>query len=192
MDKEKLESVLGKSFLERLEEKKSTLYLDLFLSMFQAQFQEINDFLMEKNLVLPVYELRRKFRYLIKKGPQKNEVHRELSTCIESRFNGIEIVKVVMSSEKRVMFKPLDIVYKPISAADQNFDCFIADSVRLFYRALIRRGKNSTESMTTEQCFACNKLFVENPHLQFCGNMPGIVYNFENQNISTFEDMSGS
>ena len=192
MDKEKLESVLGKSFLERLEEKKCTLYLDLCLSMYQAQFQEINDFLMEKNLVLPVYELRRKFRYLIKKGPQKNEVHRDLYTCIESRFNGIEIVKVVMSSEKRVMFKPLDIVYKPISKADQNFDCFIADSVRLFYRALIRRGKNSTESMTTEQRFACNKLFVENPHLQFCGNMLRIVYKFENQNISTFEDMSGS
>ena len=43
-DREKLKSVLSESFLERLEEKREALYLDLNLNTFQGQCQEIMTF----------------------------------------------------------------------------------------------------------------------------------------------------
>ena len=85
-DREVLESVLGKDFLSCLERKREGLYLDLNLNTFERQCQEINDLLLEKKLFLRVLELKKKCRYLIKKGPQKNNVQRDLSNCVEERL----------------------------------------------------------------------------------------------------------
>ena len=56
---------------------------------------------MEKNLFLGVYKLRKKFRYLIKKYPSKNEVVRDLLAYVEERFNGFDIVKNKQKRKKR-------------------------------------------------------------------------------------------
>ena len=90
-DKEVLEGVLNLEFLRCLEDKREGPYLDLNLNTFQRPCKEINDLLIEKKLFLRVYELRKKFRYLIKKGRQKNEVQRDLSASIEAQYNGFEI-----------------------------------------------------------------------------------------------------
>ena len=60
---------LDKFFFGELQEKKYKFQLDLNLSNFQMQCHVINDILMNKKLFLWVYELRKKFRYLIKKVP---------------------------------------------------------------------------------------------------------------------------
>ena len=52
--------------------------------------------------------------------------------------------------------------------------------------------KKGKESTSAEQCYACNKIFMQKKslerHLNVCGHMPGIIYKFENQNIQTFFD----
>ena len=84
-----------------------------------------------------------------------------------------------MGREKRKTFLPVDIVY-------------IAKSVRLAYRAITSRGKRDIESLTAEYCSGCNKFFIQKKdlekHLEICGAKRGVIYKFENQNISSFED----
>ena len=77
-NREILESILGPEFLNCLEEKREGLYLDLNLNTIERQRQEINNLLIEKKLFLRVYELKKKFRYLIKKGPQKKTKFKEI------------------------------------------------------------------------------------------------------------------
>ena len=48
-----------------------------------------------------MYTLRKKFRYLIKKGPNKNEVAPDLSACVKERFNGFDIVKILQERKKK-------------------------------------------------------------------------------------------
>ena len=45
------------------------------------------------------------------------------------------------------------------------------------------------------QCYYCSKFFarsdIQKHHMQHCSGVPGIVYNFNNQNLVTFEDNLG-
>ena len=77
-----IECVLDKCFYNKLKGKKEGLALDVNLANFQQQCHEINDLLNEKRYFLKFYELKSKLRYIIKKGPQKNKVQRDLSTCV--------------------------------------------------------------------------------------------------------------
>lgn len=64
-----------------------------------------------KKKKLRVYELKNKVRYIVKKGPQKNNVQRDLSTCVENLFNGFEIVKSLKEEEIRNLFFLIDIIH---------------------------------------------------------------------------------
>ena len=130
-DEERLREVLGRNFSENLKLKKYSLQLDLSLSTFETQCHLFNDLLMEKNLLLRVYEFRKKFCYLIKKIPRgKNTVQRELSACVEEHFNGFNLVKRLTENSIRQLYKLIDIVCKPISDINQIINCFFAVSMR--------------------------------------------------------------
>ena len=63
--------------------------------------------------------------------------------------------------------------------------------MRNAYRVLSQK-KGRVAPSTADQCYACNKFFIERKslerHLNSCGHMPGLVYKFENQSIQTFFD----
>ena len=69
-----LQAFLEKMFLEQLEEKRPELFLDLNIHTLERQCHMINDLLLSKNLFIRVFEQRKKFKYLIKKSPKKNEI----------------------------------------------------------------------------------------------------------------------
>ena len=121
---------MGSAFFNRLKEKQESLYLDLNLSTFQRQCFLINDLLIEKKMFLRVHELRKKFRYLVKKVLQKNQVQQDLSACFEEPSNGFEIVGKLIEIERKEMLKPLDIVYKSMSKIDQTANCCFSESMR--------------------------------------------------------------
>ena len=55
------------------------------------------------------------------------------------------------------------------------------------------RGKCRIESSMANQCFACDKSFIQSKslenHMKTCSSMPGLVYKFEKKHILTFEDI---
>ena len=92
---------------------------------------------MSKSLFLRVHELRKKFRYLIKKVPQnKNVVQRDIPACVEKPFNGFDIVRKLTGNEVKELLKPTDIVHRPISKLNQTINCYFSESMRNAYRAV--------------------------------------------------------
>ena len=88
------------------------MQLDPGLSTFETQCLIVNDLLMSKNLFLRVYELRKKFCYLIKKMPKgRIIIQKDLSACVERRFNGFELVRRMTENELRQKYRPADILY---------------------------------------------------------------------------------
>ena len=65
--------------------------------------------------------------------------------------------------------------------------------MRQAYHVKRDRGKHRIESSMANQCFSCNKIFIQSKslenHMQTCSSMPGLVYKFEKKHILTFEDI---
>ena len=90
----------------------------------------------EQDAFLRVVELRKKFRYLIKKVPQKkNVVRRGLSAYVEERLNGFDIVRRIAENERKENYVAADVVYKPVSKIDQIVNCYFTSSMRNAYHA---------------------------------------------------------
>ena len=89
-------------------------------------------------------------------------------------------------------YKPLNIIYKLVSSIEQPVDYYLTSYMRNAYRVVRSKGKRSLEATTAEQCYVCDKFFIQRKslenHLKFCSSMPGLVYKFQNQNIISFED----
>ena len=93
----------------------------------------------------------------------KNTVQRELSACIEERFNGFDLVKKNTENSIRQLYRPIDIVYKPVSDINQIINCFFAVSMRNADWVVSNKTKNTLSIMTADQGYGCNKfLFKEN------------------------------
>ena len=103
-----------------------------------------------------------------------------------------KLVKKLTENSIKQFFKPIDFVYKLVSEVNQIINCFFAVSMRNAYRQVSNKTKDSVSITTADHCYGCNKFFIEKKslerHMNVCGDFPGIVYKFENQNIQTFFD----
>lgn len=137
---------------DKLESKKEFLLLDLSLVTFETQCHVINNLLMSENLFLRVYELIKKFYYLIKKLPKdKNSIAKELSTYVEERFNGFSLVKRLGEDERRHFYRTINSVYKPVSQINQIVNCCFSKFMRSAYRVVDhKKGRNAPS--TVNQC----------------------------------------
>ena len=141
-DQQKFGEVLGQDFFERLEVKKQKLQFDLRLSTFETQCHVVNDLLISKNLFLRVHELRKKFCYLIKKVPKgKNVIQKDLSACAETHFNSFEVVRRMAENELKQLYKPVGIVYRPVSRIDQIINYYFSKSMRNAYWVLTKNNR---------------------------------------------------
>ena len=61
-------------FVEKLTKVKADIVLDINLDTFERTMHLVNDLLYEKNLFLCLYEKKPKFRYLLKKWHDKNQL----------------------------------------------------------------------------------------------------------------------
>ena len=116
---------------------------------------------MRDHLFRRVYKLRKKFCYLIKKVPKgKNAVTKELSACIEDRFNGFQLEKRLCENERRHLYRPIDIVCKSVSKINQIDNFYFSKSMRNAYRFVSQKKGRVTPS-TADQCYACSKFFID-------------------------------
>ena len=73
---------------------KENFYLDLDIQNFDNQCFIVNHILNNYNLFLRSYELKDKFQYLTVKNANKNNIVREILSCIVEKFNGFCIVAI--------------------------------------------------------------------------------------------------
>ena len=88
-----------------------------------------------------VFELKEKFRCLIKQDTEKKNVIRDLSSCIFETFNGFNIVRLELDRKLRQKMSPIDIIYKPVKKEDEIIECFFSVKIHLAYRLTFSENK---------------------------------------------------
>ena len=195
---EKLDKVSDDNFkkndleiFEKIYHLQDFLKLDLKVSTFEDQCYTINHILNKFNLFLRVYEEKEKFRYITNTEKDKRKIIREISSCVKEKFNGFIIVRVDFDNEIQRNFSPIDIVYKPIKNQNEIINCYFTDKIYLAFRTTYSEGEKIRHS-NAFRCYYCTKFFSRRErfekHLTCCNGKPGYVYNFDTQNILTFEE----
>ena len=101
--REDAKHILGEEFVDKLFSEKEFIQLDNSLEKFFDKFHLVNNLIETKGLFLRVYERRDKFRYLIKKDVHgKNNVIRDLPSCVIEKFHGYEISQDQFKREQNV------------------------------------------------------------------------------------------
>ena len=167
------------------------LKLDLKVSTFEDRCYTINHILNKFNLFLRVYEEKEKFRYITNTEKDKRKIIREISSCVKEKFNGFIIVRVDFDNEIQRNFSPIDIVYKPVKNQNEIINCYFTDKIYLAFRTTYSEGEKIKHT-NAFRCYYCTKFFSRRErfekHLTCCNGKPGYVYNFDTQNILTFEE----
>ena len=162
---------------------------------------ELTIILSQFGYFLRVFELKKKFRHLFLKNPDEQKIVKQLSSCITEKFNGFTIIRSEYAKKVRREFSPLDIIYKPTKNIEIEPLCYYSSDISLAYSATYPRkdDRNKTQkeylgrAFKVKSCYYCNKFFIHNNrkyqnHLKHCSGKPGIIYNFTNQSLISYED----
>ena len=94
--------------------------------------------------------------------------------------------------KQRKLFKPIDIIYKPTKSIEIERLCYFSDDFSKAYSSLHLAGEKMTRAHKCYQCYYCNKCFIQEMrrkrHMANCSGKPGVVYNFNNQNLISYQD----
>ena len=105
------------------------------------------------------------------------------------------IVSIECGRKLRTKFKLIDIMYKPMKKWDGIINCYFSTDLATAYRAKYVINDDTRHSRAF-QCYYCNAYYNKKPryqqHLERCLGIPGVVYNFANQNLVSFEDNIGN
>ena len=190
-----LKQDVGIALSDDLFEIKSLLRLDGQDNLnFENQCFQINTILSRHDMFLRVFELKDKFRYIIKQNSEEKKFFNELSACVVERFNGFTIVRLEFDNEIRKEFTPVDIIYKPVKKENAILNCFFTDKLHLAYKAVYNETTkwDKLKSTCAFQCYFCGKFWTRQTklaiHMKNCLGKPGFVYNFQTRNLLTFEE----
>ena len=145
-------------------------------------------------MFLRVFELKDKFRYIIKQNSEQKKFFSEVSACVVERFNGFTIVRLEFDNEIRKEFTPVDIIYKPVKKENALLNCFFTGKLHLAYKAVYNETTKweKLRSTCAFQCYFCGKFWTRKgklaTHMKNCTGKPGFVYNFQTRNLLTFEE----
>ena len=85
---------------------------------------------------------------------------------------------------------PIDIIYKPVEKEDEIIERFFSVKIHLAYRPTFSENEKNRHG-STFQCYFCCNYYVKKDkfhrHIENCTGRPGYVYNFNIQNLLTFE-----
>ena len=160
---------------------------------------ELTMILSQFGYFLRVFELKKKYRHLFLKKPGEQKILKQLSSCINEKFNGFTIIRSEYEKKVRRDFLLIDIIYKPTKDIEIEPLCYYSTDISLAYSATYpkkdSRNKRDyvSRSSKVQGCYYCNHFYVHNNakfqnHLKKCAGKPGIIYNFTNQSLISYED----
>ena len=146
---------------------------------------------MQNNIFLRVYENKDKFWYLFHQTNKEKRVIRKISACINEKFNGFNVAAPPLSKGKKKDLFPVDIIYKPVRSQDEVVECFFSTDIRYAYQGTHEKG-DDVEHVMPYECYYCSTFFgrknIFERHIKHCTGKPVIVYDFNIQNVVSFED----
>ena len=187
---EVLKNKIGADLYQKLERKKQMCVLNLDRADFDNMCLDINEILVERNLFLRVYERRDKFRYLCR-ASEKNETIKSISSCIRNKFNGFNVAAPYLENKIKRDLRPIDIIYEHVRNQNDVIKCYFSTDIKLAYRGRAPK-KNKMLNSVPHECYYCASFLASEQlfetHIKCCSGKPGIVCNFNIQNIVTFEE----
>ena len=117
---------------------------------------------------------------------------RQLSNCINEKYNSFHVISIEYSKKLRTKFKPINIIYKPIKSPEKKVLCFSSNDISKSYRNSCGATSDKVSHWFAFECYYCGKFFAkadkQKRHIENCIGAPGIIYNFNNKNLITFKD----
>ena len=121
----------------------------------------------------------------------KTDTIKSLSTCLMAKFNGFNVICPYLETKQKKDLKPIDIIYEPVRSQNAVVKCYFSKDIRFGYMGRIPKG-DTIFANRPYQCYYCSTFFERKSpferHIKNCSGKPGIVYNFNIQNIVSFED----
>ena len=139
--------------------RKANLRLDLDFQNFENQCFPVTDLIIKYGLFLRIYELKDKFRYLIKQDSENKTVLRDLSSCVIEKLNDFNIIRVEFSETIRQTYQPIDTIYNPVRKLDEIINCYFGKRLNLASRASFSGG-TKIKHCTGWQCYFCSKYYA--------------------------------
>ena len=156
--------------------------MEIDLQKFNNDCYEINCLLSNFNYFLRVFELKNKFRQMVIKELEKTNFVRQLSSCINEKYNGYQTIN----------FKPIDIIYKSTKNPEKSSLCYSTPDILKAYHNLYSTGNKIKQQYCAYQCYYCNKFFTreerQKRHTESCSGVPGVIYNFNTKTLISFQD----
>ena len=127
------------------------------------------------------------------KDKKKREIIRQLSSCLIEKYSRFTIISIEYQKKQRKLFKPIDVIHKPTKHIEIEPLCNISDDISKAYSSLHSKGKKGvSRAHKCYQSYYCNQFFIaelrQKRHIENCSGKPGVVYNFNNQNLISYQD----
>ena len=111
----KIQETIRNDFYNDLLEINDDIKLDRSIFGFFDRCFRANQVLAKHNFFLKFFERRDEFRFQIKKKVEgKNQVTRNLSSCVLEKFHGYEIIKHQLARKEKKGFSAIEVVYESI------------------------------------------------------------------------------
>ena len=127
------------------------------------------------------------------KDKNKREIVRQLSSCLIEKYSSFTIISIEYQKKQRKLFKLIDIIYKPTKHIEIEPLCYFSDDISKAYSSLHLNGKKGlSRAHKCYQCYCRNKFFIlklrQKRHMENFSGRPEVVYNFNNQNLISYQD----
>ena len=170
---ETLKELIDSNLFIQLHQEKCNVSLDY--QKFNSQCHEINMTLAKYGYFLRVFELKSKFRHLALKNPKKQNIVRQLSSCINEKYNGLHVISIEYSKKLRTKFKPINIIYKPIKSPEKEVLCFSTNDIPKSYRNSCGGTSDKVSHGFAFECY-CGKFFAradkQKRYIENCTGVP--------------------
>ena len=135
--------------------------------------------------------MKNKFHHLALKNPNKQNISRKLSSCINKKYNDFQVILMEYSKKLRKKCKPVDIIYKPVKSSEKKNQCYYSQDISKSYRNSCGDREKFSHGVAFE-CYYCRKFFArahkQKILIENCSSAPRIIYNFNKKNLITIED----
>ena len=156
-------------------------FFNFDIQNFDNQCFVINNILNKHGLFLRVYELKDKFWSLTIRNSNKNNILRQVSSCLTKKLNRFHTVSIEQEKKKRKTFRPVDIIYKPVKKSDELTNCYFSSRLNFGFWGKCTEGNNviKVKFCTAYQCYYCSDYYCRKGkyyhHIDNCARQPGII-----------------
>ena len=187
-----LEKIVGKDLFKEINRPEKFKFIIDQQYFFNMCYQ-ITIILAKFGFFVRVYELKKNCRHLSLKKPDQQKIVKQLSSCLIEKYNGFTVIRIEYEKKERKNFEPLDIIYKLTKDLQTEPLCYFTTDISLAYSAYYLRASKMKRATKVQLCHYCNHFFAHNQkkferHLKYCSGKPGVIYNFTNQSLVSYED----